>query len=313
MKFLRSMQLFQVLNCIWRTRGIEGRIEAVVNQPRGWIFHPPIRGELGHERKTNVREYTQRDFDSARGAIEQLPDHLSISSESAPVCLGESVHRVLLASPNRSQVKASLPLTLPLSILFFPYFSSSNSFFLPAVLPWNKNSSARRKIERKIRRSFPCPITLLSSLFCSIFLTRNEYFPPLFFFLLLMFIQCSRKFLRATTKPSPRNYSRNAKTLVVSRGLSHRSRTIGRRETRTECNRRARGEIIVSFHPIPIILSLVYGGLLISRDERAIHPKGIQRLDRGFKERLSRNRTNLSRGQPDDSNGESKLSRSKEN
>lgn len=209
--------------------------------------------------------------------------------------------------------KLSLPLTLPLSILFFPYFSSSNSFFLPAVLPWNRNSSARRKIERKIRRSFPCPITLLSSLFCSNFLTRNEYFPPLFFFLLLMFIQCSRKFLRATTKPSPRNYSRNAKTLVVSRGLSHRSRTIGRRETRTECNRRAQGEIIVSFHPIPIILSLVYGGLLISRDERAIHPKGIQRLDRGFKERLSRNRTNLSRGQPDDSNGESKLSRSKEN
>lgn len=130
-KFLRSMQLFQVLNCIWRTRGIEGRIEAVVNQPRGWIFHPPIRGELGHERKTNVREYTQRDFDSARGAIEQLPDHLSISSESAPVCLGESVHRVLLASPNRSQVKAFSPSHPPsfysfLSLLFFIQFFFSS-------------------------------------------------------------------------------------------------------------------------------------------------------------------------------------------
>lgn len=76
---------------------------------------------------------------------------------------------------------------------------------------------------------------------------------------------------------------------------------------------RARGEIIVSFHPIPILLPFVYGGLLISRDERAIHLKGIQRLDRGFKEGLSRNRTNLSRGQPVDSNDESKLSRSKEN
>lgn len=118
---------FPGLNCIWRTRGIEGRIEAVVNQPRGWIFHPPIRGELGHERKTNVREYTQRDFDSARGAIEQLPDHLSISSESAAVCLGESVHPcAALRIEARSNLSLSPSSYSFLSLLFFIQFFFSS-------------------------------------------------------------------------------------------------------------------------------------------------------------------------------------------
>lgn len=44
-------------------------------------------------------------------------------------------------------------------------------------------------------------------------------------------------------------------------------------------------EIIVSFHPISIVLPLVYAGLLISRDESAIHLKGIRAWS-GFKERV---------------------------
>ena len=130
----RGDATFLCLNCICQTGGNQRRIEATVNQPLGWIFHPPIRGELGHDWKTNVREYTQRDSDSARGGIEQLPDHLSISSESAPVRLGEPVQRTLAAAPNRSQVKAwlfSLSLSLSSSFSFFsfllPLFFSSST------------------------------------------------------------------------------------------------------------------------------------------------------------------------------------------
>lgn len=126
-----------------------------------------------------MREYTQRDFDSARGAIEQLPDHLSISSESAPVCLGESVHRVLLASPNRSQVKA-----LPLSLSFYSFLSllSFVQFFFSSPLAWNRNSSARREKDREKNSAIISLSDHFATLsFRSIFLHRGtEYFPPWF-------------------------------------------------------------------------------------------------------------------------------------
>ena len=172
----RGDATFLCLNCICQTGGNQRRIEATVNQPLGWIFHPPIRGELGHDWKTNVREYTQRDSDSARGGIEQLPDHLSISSESAPVRLGEPVQRTLAAAPNRSQVKAwlfslflSLSLSLYLRLSLFSLFSSL-SFFraLPIVSRERNMRLTARKIERKTCRSFRYLSTFLSS-FCSTF------------------------------------------------------------------------------------------------------------------------------------------------
>lgn len=51
--------------------------------------------------------------------------------------------------PLRIEARSKLSLSLPPSILFFPYFSSTNSFFLPAAPPWNRNSSAEEEKDRR--------------------------------------------------------------------------------------------------------------------------------------------------------------------
>lgn len=174
----RGDATFLCLNCICQTGGNQRRIEATVNQPLGWIFHPPIRGELGHDWKTNVREYTQRDSDSARGGIEQLPDHLSISSESAPVRLGEPVQRTLAAAPNRSQVKAWLfSLSFSLSS-FFSFFS----FLLPLFFSSSTHCITGKKhtANREKDREKNLPIISLSVYLSILVLLYFSPYPTIF-------------------------------------------------------------------------------------------------------------------------------------
>lgn len=157
-----------------------------------------------------MREYTQRDFDSARGAIEQLPDHLSISSESAAVCLGESVHP---CAALRIEARSNLSLSLSLFLFFsFPTFLHPILFFFPLYCRGIGNSSARRKNERKIRRSFPCPTTLLSPLSAQFSSPPREtsiFHPGLF----LIFLSPSNVHLRERSFAPRRNYSLDLETL----------------------------------------------------------------------------------------------------
>lgn len=136
-------------------------------------------GKLGHRRETNVLEYTQRDSDSARGGIEQLPDHLSISSENAPVRLGEPVQRVLAAAPNRSQVRAVYTLFLVFYFL---------SLFLASRCTQKRCSQRGARSREKFGDHFAvCPLCYLSLFFSfpplsALFfpLLREQVFPPQF-------------------------------------------------------------------------------------------------------------------------------------
>lgn len=109
-------------------------------------------------------EYTQRDSDSARGGIEQLPDHLSISLESAPVRLGESVRCAGCRSESKPGQSLCSFSTFPFSFLLF--LASHRTGIVPP--PW------RRRIERKIRRSFHPRTTLLLPIHFPI----SPVFPP---------------------------------------------------------------------------------------------------------------------------------------
>lgn len=93
-----------------------------------------------------------------------------------PFASGSRSTRVLLSESKPGQTS----LSLPLPILFFPYFSSSNSFFLPAVLPWNREQFGKEKEREKNSAIVSLSDYFAIPSFCSIFLasTRNEYFPP---------------------------------------------------------------------------------------------------------------------------------------
>lgn len=104
----RDDATFRRSSYTWQTGERQRRSEATVKQHPDWIFHRPTRGRLGHERLGNERAgiYTTGFRFCSRWNRAQLPDHLSISSENAPVRLGEPVQHALAAAPNRSEVKA---------------------------------------------------------------------------------------------------------------------------------------------------------------------------------------------------------------
>ena len=179
-KFLRSMQLFQVLNCIWRTRGIEGRIEAVVNQPErldfpsadSWRARTRAENERAGIYTTGFRFCSRCNRAASRPSVHFLWECSRLPRGVGPpcaACLSES-------KPGQSFLS-------PFLLLFFSF----PTFLRPILFSFPLHHRGigtvrrrRRKIEEKNSAivSLPDHFAILS--FRSIFLTRNEYFPPLF-------------------------------------------------------------------------------------------------------------------------------------
>lgn len=126
-----------------------------------------------------------------------------------PFASGSRSTRVLLSESKPGQTSLSLSLFLFFS---FPTFLHPILFFLPLYCRGIGNSSARRKNERKIRRSFPCPTTLLSPLsaqFSSPLRETSIFHPGLF----LIFLSPSNVHLRERSFAPRRNYSLDLETL----------------------------------------------------------------------------------------------------
>lgn len=180
-KFLWAIDAtFPGLNYIWRTRGIEGRIEAVVNQPRGWIFHPPsswrARTRAENERAgiytTGFRFCSRCNRAASRPSVHFLWECSRLPRGVGPpcaACLSES-------KPGQSSPSLSLSFYSFLSLLSFV------QFFFSSPLAWNRNSSARREKDREKNSAIISLSDHFATLsFRSIFLHRGtEYFPPWF-------------------------------------------------------------------------------------------------------------------------------------
>ena len=306
----RDDATFHRLNYIWQT-GERQRRERSYRKAASRLDFPSADSWQTPDTngwETNVREYTQRDSDSARGGIEH---------SFQTIC--PFPRRMLpFASGSRSSMRW-LPLQIEarskpdFSLSLFPSFHFSTLSLFSQFYPLCQQRERERERERtelatgeKFGDHFAVwPLCYpRSALFPSLFhepgifsVPTSRSLPSFFSFLSFFFFSIvaslrtlvwpNGKFVR---EDSGLVISRNARCFIWSRETEREAcfhsmeNATGtgndqpeRRETRTECNRRVQGRDYRKLSPdSDRSLPLVYAGLLISRDESAIHLKGIR-------------------------------------